>query len=71
MQQCHKFLNWRLCVAQHVLDASTPTIRSLQLHKEPLVLPWSLVVAAFLVVVLPVITGQTTNNSTAITKLQR
>jgi len=28
------------CVAQHVSGASTPIIRSLQLHLQPLVLPF-------------------------------
>jgi hypothetical protein len=38
------------CVAHHVSGASTHIIRSLQLHKQPLVLPWSMVVAVLLVV---------------------
>jgi len=39
MQQFHKFITLRFCVAQHVWGASTPIIRSIQLHQQPLVLP--------------------------------
>jgi len=38
MQQFHKFITQCLCVAQHVLGASSPIIRSIQLHYEHLVL---------------------------------
>jgi hypothetical protein len=48
MQQFHRFITWRLCVAQHVSVVSPPFIRNIQLHQEPLVLPlessgWSFV----------------------------
>ena len=39
MQQFHKFIARHLCVAQYVLGASPPIIRSIQLHLQPLVLP--------------------------------
>jgi len=32
MQQFLKFITWSLCVVQHDSGASTPIIRSLQLH---------------------------------------
>jgi len=32
MQHFNTFITWRLCVAQHVLSASSPIIRSLQLY---------------------------------------
>ena len=72
MQQFHKFITWRLCVVLHVSGASTPVIRSLQLHYSLWFYRWSLAVAALLVVIWPVVTtGSTTTNSIAITKLQR
>ena len=34
MQHFHKFITWRLCIAQHVSSAFPPIIRSVQLHKS-------------------------------------
>jgi len=69
MQQFHKFITWRLCVARRVSGASTPgaynCISSLWFYR------WTVVVAALLVVGWPVITGQPTTNNTATTTLQR
>jgi len=54
MQQFHKSKNFTFCFAQHVSGASTPIIRSSQLHQQPPALPWSVAVAVLLVVVWPV-----------------
>jgi hypothetical protein len=40
MCQFHKFITLCLCVAQHVSGASLSIVRSLQMHKQPLVLPF-------------------------------
>jgi len=59
-------------VAQHVSGASTPIIRSLQLHYQPLVLPLERDGSSFVGRGLAAyITCQTTTNKAATAMLQR
>ena len=54
MQQFHRFITWRLCVAQHVSGAPRPSSGAYKCFNSLWFYRWSVVVAALLVVVLSV-----------------
>jgi len=51
MQQFHRFITWRLCVAQHVLGTPRPSSGAYKCFNSLWFYRWSVVVAALLVVV--------------------
>ena len=52
MQQFHRFITWRLCVAQHVLGTPRPSSGAYKCFNSLWFYRWSVVVAALLVVVV-------------------
>ena len=66
MQEFHKFITWRLCVAQHVSGASPPSSGAYNCTRSLWFYRWSVAVGALLVVV-----WQTTTNIAPTTTLQR
>jgi hypothetical protein len=70
MQQFYKFITWRLVSLNMFRAPPRPSLGAYNCISSLWIYRWSVLVVALLVVVWPVLTGQTTTNNAATTTVQ-